>query len=299
MSETLQLACGGNVQYMPHTAAMVRSVLDHAEPLSVHVHYMHDPDAPRRELERFRGFIEDAGAHATLIPVAAERIARLPGRGHLTPNMWYRTFLPELVPDADRVLYLDADVIALDALAPLWQTDLAGNHVAAVDNVWEPWNVNHPVNLGLSGSYFNSGVLLMNLERMRRDDSTSAIVEYALTHSQDVPWGDQDALNVVFSDSRLALHPRWNCMNSVLYFDNAFDFFDADQVQEARARPALRHFEGPSVNKPWHYLCEWQGIDEYFAARARTPWPRVRRTGVTPRNVARRAKRRLRRRVSA
>ena len=66
-----------------------------------------------------------------------------------------------------------------------------------------------------------------------------------------------------------------------------------DLVEEARRSPAIRHFEGPSVNKPWHLLCEQPGREHYMRHRAATPWPRVRRAGVTPGNLVRFARRRL------
>ncbi|HYZ28605.1 MAG TPA: glycosyltransferase, partial [Thermoleophilaceae bacterium] len=166
--------------------------------------------------------------------------------------------------------------------------------IGAVTNVWEPWNAPYEKSLGLAKPYFNSGVMLMDLERLRGQRATQAIVDYALAHLDRLPWGDQDPLNVVLGESRLELHPRWNCMNSVLYFDEAVAVFGAEAVAEARARPGIRHFEGPSINKPWHYLCRWDGRDDYYRYRARTPWPRVRRAGVTPRNIARRVTRSLR-----
>jgi lipopolysaccharide biosynthesis glycosyltransferase len=294
MAETLHLGCGGDVGYLPHTAAMFASVVDKAGPLHVHVHYMHEPRLSRRDRQRFESFGRELGADVTLIEVEDERIAGLPPSGHLKRPMWYRCFLPELAPDVGKILYLDADTLALDSLEPLWAIDLGGNMIGAVSNVWEPWNVGYEKSLGLPKPYFNSGVMLMDLERMRQERATAAILDYAHAHLDRLPWGDQDPLNVALGGSRVELHPRWNCMNSVLYFDQAADLFGAEAVAEARANPGIRHFEGPSINKPWHYLCAWEGRDAYFRYRAQTPWPRVRRTGVTPMNVARRVKRSLR-----
>ena len=50
--------------------------------------------------------------------------------------MWYRIFLPELLPDVDRVLYLDVDTLAVDSLEPLWATDLGDAPGGAVTNVF-------------------------------------------------------------------------------------------------------------------------------------------------------------------
>ena len=294
MEETLHVGCGGDVAYLPHTAAMIASVVEHAGPLHVHVHYMHEPRLSQRDRTRFEEFATGLGADATLIEVSDEKIAGLPGSRHLTGPMWYRCFLPELAPEVGKILYLDADTLALDSLEPLWAVELAGKMIAAVTNVWEPWNIGYAESLSLATPYFNSGVMLMDLERMRHENATAPILEYAYAHLDRLPFGDQDPLNVALSASRVELHPRWNVMNSVLYFDNAAEVFGEEAVAEARADPAIRHFEGPSINKPWHYMCPWEGKDVYFDYRAKTPWPRVRRTGVTPMNVAKKLKRSLR-----
>jgi lipopolysaccharide biosynthesis glycosyltransferase len=140
--------------------------------------------------------------------------------------------------------------------------------------------------LGLSGPdvYFNTGVILMNLALMRDDDCASALRNYASRHAGELLWPDQDTLNVVLGHRRLPLHPRWNCMNSIMHLPWAVDVFGAGMVAEAQRNPAIRHFEGPTINKPWHYLCQRAMRDVYFVHRRQTPWPRFRLEGATLRN---------------
>ncbi len=280
----IHVACAAEGAYVPHSAAMLHSVL--AQAGDVQVHYLHGPGF--REAAALRELVDGIAFH----PVAPEAVAGFPSRHRFTPAMWYRLFLPELLPDVDRVLYLDADTLAMDSLAELWATDLEGHWVAAVTNVFEPWSIGRPKELGLAGpeAYFNSGVLLFNLGEMRRDGRGEALRELVRTRGDELLWPDQDALNLVLGERRLALHPRWNCMNSVLAFDAARDVFGAEAVEEARRRPGIRHFEGPDANKPWHLLCDAPGREAYFEHRRATPWPRVRREGVTPLNLLRRAR---------
>lgn len=292
---TRHLACGGSPEYVPHTAAMIHSVREHTAG-RLHVHYLHGPGLPTGVRRLLAEMVNDDLTALTLLEVGDERIAGLPEMESIPATMWYRTFLPELLPDIGAVLYLDGDTIAVDSLEPLWSTDLATHHVAAVTNVWEWWNADYPASLGLTrpDRYFNSGVLLMDLEQMRRDAVTSELIAYART-AEHLPWGDQDALNVVLEGRRLELHPRWNVMNSVLEFPEVPDIFGAEATAEARRAPGIRHFEGPERNKPWHYLCNREGRNAYLRHRKATPWPRVRREGVTVRNIGYRALRGVRR----
>jgi lipopolysaccharide biosynthesis glycosyltransferase len=277
---------------------MLHSVVAHAEGLPVHVHYLHGPGYPRRSAEAIERMLDEHGARASFVEIAPERIAGLPVDSLFTGAMWYRVFLPDLLPEVDRVLYLDVDTIAADSLLPLWEMDLSGHYLAAVTNVLMPQHRDRPAALGLTGPevYFNSGVLLMNLDEMRANGCTVALLEYARRMGSSIEWPDQDALNVVLGRQRLPLHPRWNSMNS-LRFPWSTDVFGAEAVREARARPAIRHFEGPDDNKPWHYMCTQDHAELYFLHRRATPWPRLELVGRTPRNVARRLARAGRRRA--
>lgn len=268
----LHVACAAEGAYDAHSAAMLHSVLTNGGMPGVHVHYLHGPAFPQRSLARLERMVTRLGGTFAPRAIAPERVARLPVVAEFTVAMWFRILLPELL-DADRVLYLDVDTLVLDDLGPLWRTDLSGSYVGAVTNVLMPHHRHRPAQLGLSGdAYFNSGVLLMNLEAMRADECTRAIAEYAATGGRALEWPDQDALNVVLGGRRTPLHPRWNAMNS-LRFDWAPDVFGEDAVREARTRPAIRHFEGPGQNKPWNRGGDPEDRAQYLAHRRRTPWP--------------------------
>jgi lipopolysaccharide biosynthesis glycosyltransferase len=189
--------------------------------------------------------------------------------------VWSRLLLPEVLGEASRVLYLDCDVLVLDRLDPLWQLDLGTSVVAAVANVIEPARREHVAGIGVSyrGGFFNSGVILFDLDRMRREGSSAQLVKFARDYGQKLLWPDQDALNVVFSSRWHSLHPRWNAQNNLWSWRTwAIELFGAERVEEAVSDPAIRHFEGPSVAKPWHYLSPVPHRDVYLETLAQTPW---------------------------
>lgn len=292
----LHVACAAEGAYDAHSAAMLHSVTEHAAGHAVHVHYLHGPGFPRASIEAIGRMLEQRGASSTFYEIPPDRIAGLPVDSLFTAAMWYRIYLPELLPDVDRALYLDVDTIVVDSLAPLWQTDLEGHYLAAVTNVLMPHHAHRPEALGLSGpdEYFNSGVLLMNLAEMRRDACTAALRDYAIEKGPEIEWPDQDTLSVVLGSRRLPLHPRWNVMNS-LRFPWSPEVFGQEVVDEARREPGIRHFEGPGDNKPWHYMFEQDGRELYLRHRSKTPWPRCRLEGRTPRNMMKRLARDARR----
>jgi lipopolysaccharide biosynthesis glycosyltransferase len=287
---TLQVACAAEgAEYVAHSAAMLHSLLVRHREEGVAIHYMHGPDVTEAQEEMLAAMVEREGGAISFLRIPDDEIDGLPTVGFTRKATWYRIFLPVLRPGLERIIYLDADLVVRDSLVPLWTTELGEHWIGAVTNVLQHNDFHRPGELGLAGPevYFNAGVLLMNLEQMRRDDRTEALRDYGVRNAERLLWRDQDALNVVLGERRLPLHPRWNCMNSFRW-EHAADVFGADALAEARRNPAIRHFEGPSINKPWHYLCERELRDEYLEHRRQTPWPRVKREGVTARNVLKR-----------
>ena len=272
----LDVSCAVRGAYVRHSAALLHSLYATETEHEVCVHYLHDAGLPRAARRRLERVAAKGGGSVRFWEVAEERVADLRVHGYFTSAMWYRVLLPELLADRPRVLYLDVDTLALAPIAPLWDVDLDGALVAAVTNVFEAWRgTEHTDALGLEQrDYFNSGVLLFNLDEMRRSDTVAELRRVAAERADDLLWPDQDVLNLVLGPRRVALAPRWNAMNSVMLFDNAAEVFGAEAVEEARRDPAIRHFEGPGANKPWEKGSTTPHRDAYHAHLRATPWGR-------------------------
>ncbi|MFN2464903.1 MAG: glycosyltransferase family 8 protein [Candidatus Dormibacteria bacterium] len=268
------MACAVDEAYVPHVAALAHSLLAQRRGNQLVLHLLHGSDLGWRSRRRLKRMVEGAGATLATHRLPESAVAGLPLFGHISRTMWYRLQLPDLLPEVNRVLYLDADVIAMDDPAPLFTLDLDSFYLAAVDNVFERERMTRPAELGLPAGqrYFNSGVLLMNLAAMRADGCSQALLSCARERAADLLWPDQDVLNLVLGGRRLPLPPRWNVMNAMLDFDWAGEYFDAAALDDARRHPALRHFEGPGVCKPWHPDCIAPHRAAYLEHLAATPW---------------------------
>jgi lipopolysaccharide biosynthesis glycosyltransferase len=292
----LEVACAEEGDWVPHSAAMLHSLLVHHRDEEVRIHYLHGPDFSSEDGRLLKQMVEAHGGSISFIFIADDVCAGLPTEGFTGKATWYRIFVPEILQNLDRLLFLDLDLIVMDSLLPLWRMDLQGRTVAGVTNIPASPFAKRLIAAGFDlRKYFNAGVVLMDLERMRQDGSTEAMRSYGISHSDRLVMREQDALNAVLAKRRLALHPRWNCMNSFFSFPWSHLSFAPDAIEEARANPAVRHFEGP--NKPWHYLGDHDSFLLYMHHRQQTPWPEFDIEGVTPINVVRRTKlfRRVRR----
>ena len=242
--------------------------------MHLRVHYLHSPRFDGADADRLQTMVEREGhGSISFLEIPDEKAAGLPSESRFTAAMWHRLFLPELLADVPRVLYLDADTVACSSLAPLWRTDLTGHWLGAVTNVFQPNHRARPKLLGLPNRevYFNSGVLLMNLEEMRRDGMTEVLLRLVAERGSEFEWPDQDALNLALGERRLRLHPRWNATNALRH-QWSKGTFERWARQRALHFPGIRHFEGPDANKPWHPDCQERQRRRYWTHRRATPF---------------------------
>jgi lipopolysaccharide biosynthesis glycosyltransferase len=237
-----------------------------------HVFVGRDVDATARGRLADAGEVE--GASVAIHAADEAAVAMLPSKGpDLGGRMsWIRVVLADALPDVDRIVYLDADTLVRRSVLSLWHA-LDGAPIAAVTNVSEPAMHRHLRSLGFDDAttYFNAGVLAIDLAAWRSDAVTERVREIAA--SRPLPWFDQDALNVVFAGRWRRLHPRWNAMNSLWgWREHARRVFPEDELCEALDDPAVLHFEGPQVVKPWHYLSRHPYRDEYRSVLHQTAW---------------------------
>lgn len=280
------LALATDRAYLPWCATAVLSCL-RSGTRGVVVHLLHASDVPAAELERFAAMTRAEGAELRQIPVAGLDLGPLPAAvaAHGGAVSCARLLLPEVLSDVDRLVYLDADTLTRRPLDELWELPLDGAVLGAVRNVVEPGMVARLGALGVVDHrrYLNSGVLVMDLAAMRREGTAAALLRCVHERGDQLLWVDQDALNLVLGRGWHELHPRWNAQNSFWDWPRwAADVLGDDAVAQAREAPAVLHFEGPWMCKPWHHLCKHPYTGAYRQLLAQTPWAGAPVTDRTP-----------------
>lgn len=187
---------------------------------------------------------------------------------HITVSTMDRLFLPELLAEVDKVLYLDADILVQADVAELFDMDLDGAVIAGKQSnhrLWKnavrmstraslhlpaekAWELRRRLHYThkLSARTFNAGVLVMDLATMRAEKFTESYL-YLGEHCH---FNDQDILNVYANGRVRYLDPSWNHVPN------------QDQIETAR----IIHWAGPV--KPWKPLYIW-GNRLYDATLAR------------------------------
>jgi hypothetical protein len=173
---------------------------------------------------------------------------------HVTAFTFSKLLLPTALPDMDQVLYLDIDILVRDSIAELLNWKLS-HPIGAVHELGEG-----AVHLFGSTrvSYFNAGVLRMSLARMRQMDVLGSAQDI-LREQPQLPFHDQDVLNLIFRDRHDSLPFTFNVFEPV-----ASAGLPAWKVL---TDPAIVHFVGP--DKPWLDGYSSTFTREWRAAQAR------------------------------
>ena len=190
---------------------------------------------------------------------------------HITRGAYLRLLIPETVAE-DKVIYLDSDVIVQADLSPLYSTDLGPHAIAgALDTVAGAQMSKMP--LAKPASYVNSGVLVMDLKRLRQDGFFLKCRDIYEKHAPEVTWADQCIINKYAESGKKILHPKWN------HFAWPMKNPEGEEAEAQSSAPCIIHFVAQT--KPWHAICSpdiadvwWQYADKIrLAGLTRLPYP--------------------------
>lgn len=273
MERRIPIFLASDDNYLPYLAVTVKSIADNGTDGNIYdikiltgglseerVDMLLSMDLPRVN-------IEIVNINDTVNDHRAGLRKRL--RDYYSESIFYRIFIASLYPELDRAIYIDCDVVLVDDIAKLYDTDIgdcilggvADESIPSVSEFCdyvERW-------VGVAPErYINSGVLLINLDEFRRARIESLITELVATYNFDTVAPDQDYLNCLCKDRIYYLDLSWN-----------------KQPKQERRIPAshlhLIHYN--MFNKPWHY----HGVeysDEFWAVANTTPFIEELRAGL-------------------
>lgn len=199
-----------------------------------------------------------------IIHISPTRFDNMVTRGRYPASMYFRFLLPELLPHASKVLYLDCDTMVRGDLNELFNTDLIEYACGVVlDQQCDDIQIIN--RLHLTTPYFNSGVMLMNLDEWRRKDYTNRLLAFIENNPEKCEYPDQDALNCVIGEHVRLLNPSYNLQEMWLtMMDYArFHFSRHEELELSKQNPHIIHF--CVGDKPWYNECRNPYHEEYLS----------------------------------
>jgi len=169
---------------------------------------------------------------------------------------YYRLILADLLPDINRIIYLDGDTLIYTDLSEMYNLDMGNNIILGfVDNSYKKAE-----EFGIKTyKYIVAGVLLINLKKIRKENFTAKFFEFMDKNQDKLTQEDQTVINIVLHGRIGFLPPKfgiWNFVNkeAVLRHNNygnenlGIKAYDEKEILKAWNIPSIIHYVRA---KPW------------------------------------------------
>lgn len=176
---------------------------------------------------------------------------------HVTNAAYLRLLIPELIKE-EKIIYLDCDIICISDIVHLYETDITDVSLAGVDNFLIGFDKKPtPPIINNNSIYINSGVLLMNLVKMRKNNFISQVKDIHYNYYDYILAGDQCIINKYAENDKKLLDKSWNYMikNTKLSDEDFLSCIKNENIK-------IIHFTDSS--KPWNILTYGQAMANYW-----------------------------------
>jgi lipopolysaccharide biosynthesis glycosyltransferase len=270
----ITIACAADDGYAMHMAVMLRSVLENI-PASQKI-YIFAIDGGIKKSNKTK-ILASLGKRSVDFNWITEPV-KLPDDlplakdvlSHASKALYYRLLLADVLPpDYEKIIYLDSDLIVIQDLEKLWQIDIGDNYVLAVQDasiplVSSPYGIRKYQDLNIlpESKYFNSGVLVINLQKWRAENISTKLFQYLETYKDFVQHHDQEAMNALFAGKWGEIEPQWNQTPNFFGYSSWRESpYQEIDYYNAVNNPYIVHFAGTA--KPWN-SCEKHPLRELF-----------------------------------
>lgn len=277
MNEIIHIVLAADDGYAQHAAVVMASVLANTQkPEKIRFYLIADAIQEEKQ-KKLKDTAARWNSEIHLVSLQNEAFTQAYVSGDISRAAYFRLDIPAILPkEVTRAIYLDCDLVVLHDIRTLWEMDLAGSPLGAAEDpgvlVSADKKRNKCETFGWQErySYFNSGVLLLDVALWRRENYSGRLL--ALLAKKHYRHHDQDALNELFMGSWQKLPLRWNVtppvyhMNLLIVKNGKY----RQQIKQAVEDRAILHYAGGY--KPWEYK-EYAGFnDEYYRYLEQTPF---------------------------
>lgn len=257
--------------YVQHCTAVMCSILLNCDNTSYIRFHILDNNITEKNKEIMSSLKSIRPFDINYYDMSAFDLSQFPlNRKHISVATYYRLFIKEILPEyIERALYLDCDVIVEKDLKELWNVDLSGYLAGVSEDETSIPNLMR-TNLKYSDFCFNAGVILFNMNEIRKINFLQECIDYYNQNKYIIKLQDQDILNGVFDGKCKKLSLRWNTA-SPFYISDEWRLTEPVSVRyDAIYNPAIIHYSW--VPKPWDPSCVHLLQDEYWKYLSYTPF---------------------------
>ncbi|TCT20488.1 lipopolysaccharide biosynthesis glycosyltransferase [Melghiribacillus thermohalophilus] len=243
-----------DANYIPPLNVLLHSLFKNHPDDSFSIYLMHS-SIPDRDLTDLHQFVNESENFLFPIKVDPQTFSGAPVFRHYTAEMYYRLLAHQLLPDhLERILYLDPDIVCMNSISKFYNTPFHDHLFIAAEHEYSSRMARLINKMRLrtpkAKGYYNTGVLLMNLEGMRETVYPGEIFQFIEQNKLKLVLPDQDILNGLYWD-RIQSVPSMYYNFDARYYE--FSKFLPNQkytLEWIREHTVFIHYCGK--NKPWH-----------------------------------------------
>ncbi|WP_051633853.1 glycosyltransferase family 8 protein [Bacillus sp. UNC41MFS5] len=282
-SSNIHILSASDNSFAQHLGVTIASLLENSNHPQNIVYSVIDGGISDTNKKKLVSLFNKYGAKVKFLKVDKKIFEKYPTTDYWPTAIYYRLLIPQLLDSSiKKVIYLDCDLVIKDDINNLWNVDIKDYPMAAVaDNEGKLRFAD--LNLPEDSIYFNSGVMVLNLEFWRENNIGEKIIDYIDKNTTKLLWPDQDALNVILYNNWKPLHPKWNFQRNILYLLPQEQIFDITTINRVLKEPSIIHFTTSS--KPWFYNDEHPFKNEYYYYLSFTEWRNFKQVDKTLINV--------------
>ena len=250
--DNINIVLATDNNYAKYCAATIASILSNTSGNKI-VFYILNENLSQKNRKKITELKSLKDCSINFCKISPESIQNLPlNREWISRATYYRLLILDILPEnIDKLIYLDCDVLVKRDIQELWDFDISKYLVGAVEDE-ESFENHKRLNLSEQHIYFNAGVLLINLAKLREFDFKNKCINYYNANKDKIIMQDQDILNGVFDGKCLNLPLCWNIGTSFYHKEIIPNkHYWSVNAEEAIKTPGIIHFTGKS--KAWNY----------------------------------------------
>lgn len=254
----INVAFASDDNFIPQLMVAISSLLYNNTNSSIKIYLLND-NISKENQDKIKNMINSySNTELVFIKIGnIEKDVKLPDT--FSKTSYLRLFLSSLLPNIERVLYLDCDIIVTGEIGTLYNTKL-DEYMCAGSLDLMPDFYKERIGLDKKDTYINAGILLINLKMWREKKVIDKFIDFIKKHEGQSFHHDQGVINSVFKDKILVIPPEYNFI-SPLHVDNyedvitcfvkKDDYYSFEELRKAKDNPVIIHFCNGYLGRPW------------------------------------------------
>lgn len=253
--DTLHVGFGFDAAYVRPMGVSLTSIVVNNPNIHIHTH-LFASSLSDGDLLKFESLVNKyLNLEISLYHVDDKIINMLPVKQYLPLATYFRLMMPIILPDIDRLLYLDSDILCLGSISEILEIDMESKTALVISDINRTAYKRIEALALKSEKYFNAGIMLIDCKRWNEKKFSEKALSLLCNSPDRFLYLDQDVLNLILEDDSKYIDKEWN------YIRGEYALPSNIKLLHCTAHP-----------KPWKILCNSKEQSLFLRYETLSPW---------------------------